>query len=430
MKTFYNLLLNTLVANVTNSFLWFALTFWAYLGTQSVIVTAVIGGSFMLISSFASLMFGNFVDHHKKKTSMLVSSTTTLIAYALAGLVFFSVPAGELLHLDNPVFWVFVLLILLGAVVGNMRMITLSTLVTLLVDEKNRDKANGMVGTVNGVAFAITSVFSGLVIGLLGMSWAVGIAVVLTFLSLAHLLTVHIQEKEVKPSKEQKKSLDLRGTFKTIAGIPGLFGMILFTTFNNLLGGVFMALMDAYGLSLVSVQTWGTLWGVLSCGFIVGGLVISKKGLGKNPLRTLLLANVAMWTISILFPARASIVLLASGMFAYMCLIPIVEAVEQTLIQKLVVPNKQGRVFGFAHSIEMAASPISAFIIGPVAQLFFIPFMESETGVRIFSPLLGTGPSRGIALVFMTAGLIGLMVTLSMMVSRTYRLLSTAYAKR
>lgn len=430
MKTFYNLLINTLVANVTNSFLWFALTFWAYLGTQSVIVTAVIGGSFMLISSFASLLFGNFVDHHKKKTSMLTSSSTTLIAYALAGIVFFSTPAGELLHLDNPVFWLFVLLILIGAVVGNMRMIALSTLVTLLVDEKNRDRANGMVGTVNGVAFAITSVFSGLVIGLLGMNWAVGISIALTFLSLAHLLTVHITEKEVKPSPEQKKSLDLRGTFKTIAGIPGLFGMILFTTFNNLLGGVFMALMDAYGLSLVSVQTWGSLWGVLSCGFIIGGLVISKKGLGKNPLRTLLLANVAMWTISIIMPVRASIILLAVGMLLYMCLIPIVEAVEQTIIQKLVIPSKQGRVFGFAHSIEMAASPISAFIIGPLAQLVFIPFMESERGIQMFSPLLGTGPSRGIALVFMTAGLIGLIVTLSMMASKTYRLLSAAYAKK
>ena len=39
---------------------------------------------------------------------------------------------------------------------------------TLLVPEDRRDQANGLVGTANGVAFAITSVFSGLAIGLLG----------------------------------------------------------------------------------------------------------------------------------------------------------------------------------------------------------------------------------------------------------------------
>ena len=54
---------------------------------------------------------------------------------------------------------------LLGSVAGQMRGIALSTCVTLLVPEDRRDRANGMVGTVTGVSFAITSVFSGLVIG-------------------------------------------------------------------------------------------------------------------------------------------------------------------------------------------------------------------------------------------------------------------------
>jgi DHA3 family multidrug efflux protein-like MFS transporter len=53
--------------------------------------------------------------------------------------------------------------------------------------------------------------------------------------------------------------------------------LIFLTTFNNFLGGVFMALMDAYGLSIVSVQTWGILWGFLSFAFIIGGLIVSKK---------------------------------------------------------------------------------------------------------------------------------------------------------
>ena len=41
MKHFIQVLVNTLIANVTTSFLWFALTFWAYLETRSVLATAV-----------------------------------------------------------------------------------------------------------------------------------------------------------------------------------------------------------------------------------------------------------------------------------------------------------------------------------------------------------------------------------------------------
>ena len=49
-----------------------------------------------------------------------------------------------------------------------------------------------------------------------------------------------------------------------VRGIPGMLALIVFSTINNFLGGVFMALMDAYGLSMVSVQAWGLIWGALS----------------------------------------------------------------------------------------------------------------------------------------------------------------------
>ena len=71
-----------------------------------------------------------------------------------------------------------------------------------------------------------------------------------------------------------------------------------------------------------------------------------------------------LWTVTILFPIRASIVLLTAGMAIYMLLIPFVEAAEQTVLQKVVPYERQGRVFGFAQSVEQAASPLTAFLIG------------------------------------------------------------------
>jgi DHA3 family multidrug efflux protein-like MFS transporter len=40
--------------------------------------------------------------------------------------------------------------------------------------------------------------------------------------------------------------------------------LIVLAAFNNLLAGVFMALMDPYGLTLVSVEAWGLLWGAIT----------------------------------------------------------------------------------------------------------------------------------------------------------------------
>ena len=129
---------------------------------------------------------------------------------------------------------------------------------------------------------------------------------------------------------------------------------MLFSTFNNFLGGVFMALMDPYGLTLMSVEAWGILIAFTSLGFIVGGIVVARRGLGANPVRTLLLANVVMWVVTIAFPIRSEILPLALGFFIYLVLAPVAEASEQTVIQKVVPFEAQGRVFGFAQSLETA----------------------------------------------------------------------------
>jgi DHA3 family multidrug efflux protein-like MFS transporter len=205
--------------------------------------------------------------------------------------------------------------------------------------------------------------------------------------------------------------------------------LIFFSTFNNFLGGVFMALMDAYGLSLVSVQTWGLLWGVLSTGFIVGGLLIARTGLSRNPVWLLLIVNLVLWAVTLLFPLRSSIVLLAVGMYVYMLLVPYAEAAEQTILQKVVPYERQGRVFGFAQSVEQAASPLTAFLIAPIAQFVFIPFMTDGMGARTIGGWFGTGADRGLALVFMLTGAIGLVATSGALRSRPYRRLSERYAE-
>ena len=100
--------------------------------------------------------------------------------------------------------------------------------------------------------------------------------------------------------------------------MSGLLALLLFSMFNNFLGGVFMALMDPYGLTLMSVEAWGGLIAFTSLGFIVGGLIVTRRGLGANPVRSLLLANVVMWTVTIVFPIRSEILPLAIGFFVYL----------------------------------------------------------------------------------------------------------------
>lgn len=428
MQTFYKLLGVALVVAAANNFVWFGLTYWSYLTTKSVISTSIVGGVFLVAASISGMWFGSIVDHNKKKHAMLGSSIVTLLFFILGLVIYSSNPISAFSTVSSPMYWAIVLVLLAGTVAGSIYNIAIPTIVSILVPKDQHDRANGMFGTVMGISFAITSVASGLVLGFLGIAWMLGIAIVCTLIAIVFLALLPIPEKEIiHIAGEKPKSMDIKGTIKTISSIPGLFALILFTTFNNFVGGVFMALMDAYGLTLVSVQVWGVMWGVLSFGFIIGGMYIAKKGLGKNPLLNLFRINIVTWTVCIFFTIQPSIVLLAIGALIWMILVPFVEATEQTIIQKVVPVERQGRVFGFAHSVEQAASPLTAFMIGPIAQLVFIPFMTTGRGVELVGNWYGVGPGRGMALVFSLAGMIGLIVTLIAMRSNSYKLLAKRY---
>jgi DHA3 family multidrug efflux protein-like MFS transporter len=420
---FRRLLLNTLVSGVTSSFVWFALTFWVYLETRSVVATGVIGGAFSISSAVLGPYFGTFVDRNKKHRTMVVATGMSLACFTVATLVFTAVPSDDLLRLTNPAFWLLVASTLLGGVAGNMRGIALSTCVTLLVPDDRRDKANGMVGTVTGISFAVTSVFSGLVIGQLGMGWAYYGTVVITAAVLLHLRTIAIDEPQpdAPAGGEGAGHVDIRAAIDTIRAVPGLAMLIGLAAFNNLLAGVFMALTDAYGLSLVSVETWGLLFGFVSLAFIAGGLAVAKFGLGGNALRVILLGNLANWAVCSVFAVQSSVVMLTMGMVVWLGLVPVIEAAEQTLLQRSVPFERQGRVFGFAQLVENAAAPLTAFAVAPLAERVFMPFMTDGRGADWIGSWFGTGPDRGIGLMFTLAGLSGVTVTVLAMLSRSLR---------
>ncbi|WMT86414.1 MFS transporter [Pelagibacterium sp. 26DY04] len=433
MSPFHQILGNNLVANVTNFTVWFAITFWIFIETQSVFATGMVAGIFLVFTAAFGIWLGAIVDHNSKRLAMMGSSLVSFVFYLAAIAMVLLEPEGAFSDAFSAYLWVFVLIVMLGVIAGNIRSIALPTIVTILMPEDERDKANGLVGMVTGIGFLTTSVISGFLVAWGGMYLVLLLALAATVVVFFHLFFLRLNEGRPVPvdgQPSEPKRVDIAGTIAVIAAVPGLFALIFFATFNNFLGGIFMALLDAYGLSLVSVEIWGLLFGVLSTAFIASGIIISRTGLGKNPLKTLLLVNLIVWTTCCFFTIQPSLWLLVGGCFIWMFFGPYAEAAEHTTLQKVVPLERQGRVFGFAQSVEQAASPLTAFLIGPYTQFVVIPFMTDGAGADTIGDWFGTGPDRGIALVFTVAGLVGVLVTIIALNSRPYRQLSAFYAGR
>ncbi|MFV0433257.1 MAG: MFS transporter [Leucobacter sp.] len=426
-RTFVQVLLNTAVAGLTTNFLWFAVVFWVYLETKSVLATGLLGGAYMLLLAICSMWFGSLVDRYRKRDVMLVSAWCSMIAFVIGCVIFFTVPAASLLNLGGPWFWIFTLVLLAGCVVELLRGLALSTTVTLLVPTERHANANGLVGTVQGLSFIVTSVFSGISIGFFGMGVTMLIAVALTALPIVHLHLLRIPEPEIAHDPN-RSAVDFRGGWIAMTTVPGLLGLVLFSTFNNLGAGVYMALLDPYGLNMFPVEIWGTVFGIAGTGFILGGALVAKWGLGKNPVRTMLVLVALMGVLGAVFTLREWGWLFIAGIWVFMAMMPAVEAAEQTVIQKVVPFEKQGRVFGLAMTFEASAAPIVSFLIAPVAEFWVLPYMDAATGQATWGWLLGEGESRGIALIFLWTGL-GLAVLAALaLLTPTYRQLVRSFA--
>src|SRR5690606_10148868 len=109
-------------------------------------VTGMIGGIYFVMTAACAVWFGSLVDHHRKRRVMLLSSAASFALYLVSLGVLTTLPGTRLVAIYDWPLWSFILVIMAAVIAGNIRMIALPTLVTALIPEDRRDKANGLVG--------------------------------------------------------------------------------------------------------------------------------------------------------------------------------------------------------------------------------------------------------------------------------------------
>lgn len=106
-KLFYAILANSLVASLTNTFIWFAVTFWVYLQTQSALATSLMAGVYVGTVSISGFFLRSLVDRYKKQTAMMLSSFCSLVLYLLVYLIFTSTPSFVFAEISSIPLWIF-----------------------------------------------------------------------------------------------------------------------------------------------------------------------------------------------------------------------------------------------------------------------------------------------------------------------------------
>jgi MFS family permease len=95
--------------------------------------------------------------------------------------------------------------------------------------------------------------------------------------------------------------------------------------------------------------------------------------------------------------------------------VPIINGSNQAIWQAKVPPDLQGKVFSIRRLIAWFVSPLAMLIAGPTADRVLEPAMRNPQSflATSFGWLVGTGPGRGMALLFIIGGGLAALVGIS-----------------
>ena len=264
-------------------------------------------------------------------------------------------------------------------------------------------------------------ILAGALLGIIGISGILLIDLATFAFAISALLLVHIPQPKVT-----EEGLKARGNifkeaaygFRYILTRPSLLALQLVFLTGNFFVGIPMAVQAAMILAntgssekaLAIVNSAGAVGGV------VGGLVMSAWGGPKRRVHGVLMGwFVASILGGVLMGFGRSIPFWAVASFFGVFFIPIINGSNQAIWQAKVPPDLQGRVFSIRRLIAWFVSPLAMLVAGPLADKVLEPAMRDpqSTLASALGWMIGTGPGRGMALLFILGGGLAALVGIS-----------------
>jgi uncharacterized membrane protein YidH (DUF202 family) len=111
---------------------------------------------------------------------------------------------------------------------------------------------------------------------------------------------------------------------------------------------------------------------------------------------------------------RSSILLISASFFGLLFSLPIINGSSQALWQSKVALDVQGRVFATRRMIAWSTTPLALLAAGPLADKIFEPLLAVNGPLAgSIGQIIGTGPGRGIALIFIIMGILSMLAAIA-----------------
>lgn len=283
-----------------------------------------------------------------------------------------------------------------------------SAATTLLVPKERLGRANGLVQ----LGLALAQIAAPAIAGALLLSFGLTVILLLDFgtflFAAATLVSVQIPAPPVSEAGRAARGSvheELRFGWRFIRERPGLFWLLIFFAGFNLTIGMVRTLITPLVLGFADSRALGLVLSSGGLGMLLGsGLMLVWGGPSRQVFGILFFA-LLLGVLLFLGAARPSTPLIAIGAFGGFFTAPLIQGCSNTIWQRKVPPDVQGRVFSFRSMVAGGTLPLASLIAGPLSDRLFEPLLRQGGALAgSVGRLLGVGPGRGVALLFIVLG--------------------------
>ncbi|MBO3750156.1 amino acid adenylation domain-containing protein [Streptosporangiaceae bacterium NEAU-GS5] len=373
-----------------------AIPVWIYLRTGSLVDFTLFAVSGLVPALLVGPLAGAVVDRADRRVVMMAAGAVAGGCELALGLLYWS---GRL----QP--WHIYLTVAGVASALAFQRLAFTSAIPQLVPKRFLGNANGVAQMSSGFATLLVPLVAAGLLATIGLGWILILDVVSYAAAIGVLTFVRFPDTMGKKAREPLLT-EIANGFRYSWGNPALRAMLLFSAMINVFLGPALILVSPLVLGFGTLTQVGQVSFAEAIGALIGGVVFTIWGGPARRMRGLLLATFALAACCMVTGLRPAVAVVAAGVFGTAFTLAVIQSIYATIVQVKVPQRFHGRVFALNQMIAWSTLPLGFAVIAPLASATFEPLLRPSGPLAgTLGTVIGTGPGRGIALVYLAVAL-------------------------
>lgn len=346
----------------------FAIIWYLTQQTNSATTLAIASLMGLLPQVILSPFIGTWVDRGNRRRILIFADATVAIATLVLAILFW---------LDLTQIWHIYAMLFLRAVAGGFHQSAFGASVVLLVPRDQLSRVQGFNQALYGGLNIISAPLGAFLYGALPMQGILSIDILTALIAITIVFFTHIPQPQRDAAVQATFFQDFAAGFRyliTWRGLTIVLGMVMVINF-------FYTAAESLTPILISrhfqgnVENLGVWQAMFAIGTILGGILLGTWGGFRKRVVTAQLGLILLGLSTLLIGFMPASFLLFAVVINTLggLVLPIVNGSYGAILQSVIAPEMQGRVFAFIMSAATLVSPLGLIIAGPISDLFGVP---------------------------------------------------------